>query len=479
MQLKKNQSTMALIAVALAFCSGCGGGGRGGQSGACDPNEPDCPNGMVCNLVTDGQAFCAMPVTLRGTVVNIGTEEPIADARVQAVDVNGAAVGSSGVTDEAGGYTIIVPAIRDAEGMPVDGSYTLRAQAQSFQEFPTAIRPALPIDVTAAELLDSGWIIENTLTTIALIVLPGDTSDLGSISGAISSNVNAGVLVIAEAEGAALIGFSDSDGGYTIFNVPAGSYTVQGYAAGLQLDPIATSVQDGEAVEGVDLTEADRPLNSVSGSVQIVNAPGDSQTSIVLALESTFVEGAGRGAVPPGLRVGNITGAFTMENVPDGRYVVLAAFENDDLVRDPDQTIGGTQTVSIELPGPTGTTFTLSEGFKVTGALAVTTPGADGPEEVTTTVPTFEWEDDSSEDGYEIRVFDAFGTEVWSDEIGPVSGSPTVTHVYGGPDLASGMFYQFRATSFRDKNGVRTAISRTEDLKGVFFRLDAESAPES
>jgi hypothetical protein len=33
------------------------------------------------------------------------------------------------------------------------------------------------------------------------------------------------------------------------------------------------------------------------------------------------------------------------------------------------------------------------------------------------------------------------------------------------------MFYQFRATSFRERNGPRTAISRTEDLKGVFFHL--------
>jgi len=31
------------------------------------------------------------------------------------------------------------------------------------------------------------------------------------------------------------------------------------------------------------------------------------------------------------------------------------------------------------------------------------------------------------------------------------------------------MFYQFRATSFRERSGVRTHISSTEDLKGVFF----------
>ena len=118
-----------------------------------------------------------------------------------------------------------------------------------------------------------------------------------------------------------------------------------------------------------------------------------------------------------------------------------------------------------------GNVGNLPEGFKVTGALAVIEPGADGPEEVTTPTPTLEWEDDSSEEGYEIHVFDAFGNEVWSDEIGPVSGSATVTQVYAGPALEAGMFYQFRITSFRERDAERTAISTTEDLKGVFFFL--------
>ena len=108
------------------------------------------------------------------------------------------------------------------------------------------------------------------------------------------------------------------------------------------------------------------------------------------------------------------------------------------------------------------------------GALGVMTPGADGPEEVLTPTPTFEWEDDSSEDGYEIRVFDAFGNEIWSDEIGPVSGSTTVTDTYAGPALETGLFYQFRAMSFRDKTGGRTAISSTEDLTGVFQFVGTE-----
>jgi len=419
--------------------------------------------------VLEGEPRCAAPLTIRGIVVDVTDDLPIVGALVQAVDVNGAAIGTSGETDEAGAFTLIVPAVRDVDGVPVEGSYTLRAQAAGYQAFPSAIRPALPLDATTAVLEDGTWVVENALTTIKLVPLPGDTSTLGSISGTIDSERHAGILVVAEGVNGTAVGFSDTDGLYTIFNVPAGSYTVRGYMAGVQLDPVTTSVTAGEAILEVNLTEADRPLSTVSGNIQIVNAPGGLATSVVLAIESTFVEDAARGEVPPGLRVGDVLGEFTFTDVPDGRYVVLAAFENDGLVRDPDQTIGGTRIVRIEVPDPTaGNAVELPEGFKVTGALAVTSPGADGPEEVLTPTPTFIWQDDSSEEWYVIRVFDAFGNEIWSEQLESVSGSETVSHTYAGPALEQGMFYQFRATSFREKTGQETAISATEDLMGVF-----------
>ncbi|UCG15477.1 MAG: hypothetical protein JSV19_09280 [Phycisphaerales bacterium] len=350
-------------------------------------------------------------------------------------------------------------------------------QAAEYQEFPTAIRPALPLDVASAESQDEGWVVESALTTIGLIRIPGDTSGLGSISGIVQGELNAGALVVASDEQAAFTGFSDSEGNYVIFNVPSGSYTVQGYLAGIQLEAVTVSIEEGEDVSGVDLLQSSQPLSTVSGNVQIVNAPGGAMTSVVLCVESTFDDRTGRGKMPPGLRVGSVNGAFSIGDVPDGRYVVLAAFENDDLVRDPDQTIGGTEIVRIELPDPAlGNEVNLPEGFKVTEALSVTRPGAEGPERVANSTPTLEWEDDSSEDGYEIRIFDAFGNLVWEDEIGPTTGSATVTHLYAGPSLQEGMFYQFRVTSFRAHTEVRTAISTTEDLKGVFFYLDAETS---
>src|SRR5690606_4586838 len=147
--------------------------------------------------------------------------------------------------------------------------------------------------------------------------------------------------------------------------------------------------------------------------------------------------------------------------VPDGKYVVLAAFENDGLVRDPDTSIGGTELVHIEVAGAD---LTLSQSFKITGALAVFSPGAEGAEGVSG-APVFEWEDDSSEDGYDVTVYDALGELVWqtSGAFDP-GGSKPATVTYAGPALTPGMYYQFRAVSIKD--GV--PISSTEDLKGVF-----------
>ncbi|MGB8223603.1 MAG: hypothetical protein WCF10_13540, partial [Polyangiales bacterium] len=63
-------------------------------------------------------------------------------------------------------------------------------------------------------------------------------------------------------------------------------------------------------------------------------------------------------------------------------------------------------------------------------------------------------------------VFDTFGEIIWSDPNIPKSTGSNPEVTYGGPPLSSGMYYQFRVTSF-DVND--RPLSRTEDLKGVFF----------
>ena len=478
----KNLIRYGLILILAAGLSACGGGGKdennNGEEG-CDPAAADCGGNLVCEAVQGGGHQCFVPLVIEGQVLDFKYSNPITGALIQAMDPNGVSVGTSGESDDDGAFDLTVPAARNAQGKPVEGTYTLRVQASGYEPFPTPVRPALPVYAVNATYTEGATgnvdnlIIKGNQTTVKLIPVAGNPDLLASISGTIRAESPAGVLVLAEGATKSFAGYSGSEGEYTIFNVNAGSYTVKGYAAGLQLSPASVTVTSGQKKTGVNLDELDQPLNSVTGTVQIVNAPGGSKTSVVLAVESTFIENAARGEVPPGLRAGDITGGFQIEGIPDGRYVVLAAFENDGLVRDPDQTIGGTSLVHIEAMD--GITVTIKDGFKVTEALAVIEPGAESPEAVTWPVPVFKWVDDSSEDGYEISVYDTYGTKIWSTEIGSVTGSASVELKYAGPALEEGMFYQFKVSSFqeKEKKGVvtLTRISTTEDLRGVFYYL--------
>lgn len=446
------------------------------EGGECDPsNEYEkCDDGLTCAEMAAGGNKCFAPVLLKGLVFDSATSGGIQGAHVIALDEVATAVTDIAVTDVAGDYTLEVPVARDEAGAPVkDRAFTLRAGAQNYQTFPGGIRTALPISTGEAKAVEKTWVIEAALTEIALIPLPENEQGLPSISGTVKAGeASGGVLVIAEAGGKGISAISDKAGKYTIFNVPDGGYTVAGYAAGVQLTPEAADVAGADVV-GVDLAASADALGSISGKLSIVN-PGDGNaTSVVLVVESTFSDTFVRGEVPRGLRTPlsgtpDVTGDFLIEGVPAGKYVVLAAFENDDLVRDPDMNIAGTQIVHTEMAAP-GTAIALPDSFKITGALEVFGPGAEQPELVTDK-PTLSWADDSSEDFYKVVVFDAYGNLAWEkNDVPGVSGGGTVDVPYEGP-LEKGMYYQFRASSWRTKpNGDQSAISATEDLRGVFY----------
>ena len=422
--------------------------------------QSGCEVGLACQPVTDGHSGCFAPVTVAGQVFDLDSGDAIEGAHVVARDVNNAAVSGVAVSDEGGRYELSVPAPHNEDGTLVAFEVLLRADAADYMTFPSWPRVALPIDVAAAA--GDPPMLENASTDIGLLGLE-NTTGLGSISGTVVADAPRGTLVVAggSAQGGGVTGIADVDGDYTVFNVPVGSVTVRGYKAGLQLDSETATVDDGQVTEDVDLEATGEATAVVSGKVSMVN-PGDGEaTSVILAVEETFIENVATGEAPPGLRAGNITSGWSIDGVPDGKYVVLAAFENDMLVRDPDTSIGGTDLARVTV---SGANIEIAEGFKITGSLEVVSP--DREEEVSGT-PSFVWADDSGEDHYEVVVFDAYGHLVWEKKDVPgVSGDKQVTVQYGGDPLESGLLYQFRATSI--KNG-GSPLSRTEDLRGVFL----------
>jgi hypothetical protein len=397
------------------------------------------------------------PVIVSGRVVSI-SGAPIVGARVTALDVNDAPISGTVVTNSEGAYSLDASAARNQ-------SIKLRAAAAGFVAFPSGIRRSLPVNISGAVEDGPVLVFASPRTEVALEPL-ADPSGLGSIAGGVGGNA---ALVVAEGPVVAST-ISNVAGEYVIFNLPPGSYDVRAYAAGWEWVPAQAMVVAEEHTPGVDLAVNGPAAGSVSGSVNIVNAPGGSRTSVVLVVASTFNDVTVRGDVPPGLRAPrsgspSVNGEFTIAGVPSGTYKVLAAFENDDLVRDPDTGIAGTQIVEVTV---NGSATTLPESFKITEALDVVSPGGDDVPTAITGTPTLIWADDSSEDYYSVEVLDSFGNIIWSDPNVPgVSGSPTVSVVYGGPALQSGRTYQFRALSWRDSGGSARPISGTEDLRGV------------
>jgi len=447
-----------LLALALASTlAACGGD----DSTTCDPAaQTGCDNGLVCeNVAGGGTPACFAPLVVRGRVFDLADDSAIAAARVVPLDENGAPAGSVAVSASDGSYELRLPATRDAAGVPAAGHITLRADAGGFQSFPSGIRQALPVDTTTAVEQDGKLVVASALTDLGLLGLAAGAG-AASLAGHVALPApGAGVLVVAEAGAAGFTAVADRHGDFAMFNLPAGDYAVSAYAQGASWAPASVTLaaaQDGR----VDLALDARTLGTVDGTVQLVNSGGASVTSVLLVVESTFDENLARGCTPPGLRVADVSSAYHFTGVPEGRYVVLAAFENDTLVRDPDTAIGGTSILHIQV---TGGQVTSVDGFKITGALAILGPGADAPEAITGT-PTFHWQDDSSEDTYDVVVFDAFGQMTWQTQIPGVSGQDPEL-VYAGPALEPGMYYQLRVTSL--KNGV--PLSRSEDLRGVFF----------
>lgn len=453
MNMIKTRLTIALV----VFGVGCG------EDERCDPvANSGCEDKQACEIVEGGEPTCVAAVAVIGRVFDLATDAGIAGARVVAVDANGAAISFVATTAADGTYTLPIPTTRLAEGEPGESfRITLRADASGYATFPSGIRPALPFDTSTAVLTDGRYEIRSSLTDVGLEA--AGAASVGTITGTVEANdTSTSALVVAEVAGVGYTALAGRDGAYTIFNVPAGPAAVTAYARGHNYAGVSADVPAGGDVD-VDLALSADAASTVAGSVSIVNGQQGTATSVILVVESTFKDAIARGETPPGLRAPepgtapDVNGAFSITGVPAGRYVILAAFENDFLVRD-ESSIGGTSIVRQEVVA--GQDVTISTSFKVTGAVDIVGPGADGPEVVAST-PTFTWRDDSSEDRYAITVFDALGAVMWEAE----TPKSVVTLPYAGPALQPGRYYQFRVQSIKDPAEV---ISRSEDLKGVF-----------
>lgn len=460
------------VLVALTM-SACSDDKETKKEDTCNPEvASSCADGKVCEQIGDDEENleCLAPVLVKGRVLGALDGAGIAGATVVALDVNGAARSQVVVSGADGTYALPISIRRTVDKAPSEEAVTLRVAADDHQPFAVAPRTALPIALEEATQADeqASYVVENAATDVALIPLPQAQQGGVTVAGKVSGEQRAGVLVLAVVDGRAVSSaISDLDGSFTLFNVPAGAAVLEGYRTGVAFSPLTIDAPSA-GLANLALMPSDAQLADVSGSINIVNAEGGLTTSVILVAASTFDPLAVRGEAPQGMRVANVSNAFTFRDVPPGRYAVLAAFENDRLVRDPDENIGGTDVVFVDV-GASGADVSLDQSFKVTEALAVSAPSSEGVARVPAGMVSLSFADDSSEDGYELRVYDAFGNLVKEDRAVPrVTGKANVEYKLDASGFTPGMLYQFRAVSYRESTGKRTYISATEDLKGVF-----------
>ena len=452
------------LQVGLAlFASACGDDG----GGPCDPTaNTGCDNGAVCEVVTGGAPACFAPLIIRGDVFDLADAHALDGARVVGLDVNGSPRSSVAVT-AGGNYELRIPSERGAGGVPVGANITLRVDAAGYLSFPAGIRQALPIDTTSAVAENGGYVVDSALTKVGLLRLPG-TAGTASLTGHVAVAPSpSGVLVVAETAATPGSGFSaiaDTSGDYEIFNLAAGTYTVRAYSLGTNYTPGSIPLAAGQAGT-LDLALDSVGASKVSGTVNLVS--GAPVTSVILVVASTFDPTLARGESPPGIRapapgtVPNISGPWSIAGVPAGRYVALAAFENDGAVRDQS---GGGNTGLVFIDVVAGQDLPIGQGFKVTPAIQLVGPGATAAEMVTA-APTLSWLKLSSAKDYHVEVFDALGNVAMDHH---TNDGAIISVPYTGP-LQSGMYYQLRVTAFDGATPVPNPISSTEDLRGVFF----------
>jgi hypothetical protein len=205
--------------------------------------------------------------------------------------------------------------------------------------------------------------------------------------------------------------------------------------------------------EGEPATTGDAAGHTVSGSVALVNAPGDASTSVILVPTSSFSPMLPHSVAPKGPTALGVDGAWSIPEVPNGTYWLLVAYEDDGLVQDPEGFDGPAMVV---VQGED----VVVEQTKVTAAITPVTPTGD---EVIAGEPLFGWVDQAGEDLYQIYVVNEAGEVVWSFEAPGAEGVDGVQVKYGGPPLADGT-YQLRVTAYYNKS----ALTRTEDLAGTF-----------
>lgn len=325
--------------------------------------------------------------TLKGTVTASSNSQVLGNVRVTVYDANtNAPIGSSVLTLSNGTYQIQL----------LPGTYYLNLSKQGYNGIPAA--GITPVPVTVAL---------ETVTVNDFQMQPSSVVNGGSISGKVitsDGNAVAGVLVVASYLTNGYSTVTGADGTYYIYNVPAGTYQVQGFLANYNSPAQSVAVTASTESTGKNITMTLGATGSVTGTVSfLATNNGEVDVTLINPLTKETI---------PGLVTKTVGGAYLISKIPNGTYIARASYSNDTYVVDPDWILKNGEPMVIITGGNA-----VAQNFSVTGAVMLVSPTnaltTTIPVEVIGSTPTFTWLAYSSTSDYVIEVSDINGNVIW------------------------------------------------------------------
>jgi len=391
--------------------------------------------------------------TLTGTVTDAQSGTALTGVRVTCFDANtNSVVGSAVSTDSAGQYAFVL----------APGTYYAKFSIQGYQNIPARGIAPLPLSVAAGQVVDHSVSMSASILT-----------NTGLLSGTVTSGgvALANILVVAYDGTDGFSTVTDLEGNYTIYNVPAGTYSIQGWYAGYDSSEGSAAVTSGTETPDVDLVLTAGASGSVTGMITFL-----STQNIEVDVSLTH---PGTQETIPGLSTTTVSYNYTINNVPAGTYLARASFENDAKVMDPDWIIKNGE------PFVTVLSSQVERDFSITGAVTLIGPtnsaSSTQPLEVSGTSPTFSWTAYPSADDHVIEVTDQNGSVIWggfnSDwstrNIVIDKSETSVTYDFdstASAPLEVGKIYRWRIYASKDDaqeaNGWKL-ISASEEQRGI------------
>ena len=323
--------------------------------------------------------------TLKGTVTASSTTQAIENVRITVYNANtNAPIGNTVLTQSNGTYQI--------ELSP--GTYYLNLSMQGFNGIPAA--GITPVSVT---------VVRGNETVNDFQMQTSSVTNGGSISGKVTSGGNAvaGVLVIAGNGSNGYSSVTGADGTYSIYNLPAGTYQLQGFMSNYNSAAQSVAVTANTESSGKDIIMTLGALGSVTGTITFsATKNGEVDVTLINPLTKETI---------PGLVTKTVGGTYSISKVPNGTYIARASFPNDTYVVDPDWILKNGE------PKVTISGNAVAQNFSVTGAVMLVSPTnivtTTKPMEITGSTPTFTWLAYSSTSDYVIEVSDVNGNVIW------------------------------------------------------------------